>query len=97
MAVLDNLETYYDVLKDGKDPLQIKFGFIHHEPRGIKAIDQKGVIKKFKLKETRLYIFADNLEQILYVLSIGDKHSQKRDIKEAVKTVDKIKGGKKNG
>jgi len=80
-AVLNNLDTYFNTLQLLDHPLQIKAGFIHHEPKCIKAIDQKGGGKKVKLKETRLYIFPNCENKILHLLIIGDKTSQEEDIK----------------
>jgi hypothetical protein len=59
--------------------LQVKLGFVHDEPDGIKAIDQRGVLK-MKLRESRLYVFPEVLGKILYLLTIGDKRSQGEDI-----------------
>ena len=42
LTVLNNLDSYFKALNEGANPLQIKAGFIHNEPEGIKAIDQKG-------------------------------------------------------
>ena len=83
IAVLSNLDFYFSALNNLGDPLLIKAGFIHREPDGIKAIDQKGgkrVKRKTKLKQTRLYIYPAMQEKILYLLTIGDKNSQKEDI-----------------
>ena len=41
-AVLNNLDTYFKALCVGANPVNIQAGFIHHEPEGIKALDQKG-------------------------------------------------------
>ena len=48
-AVMNNVDTYFRTLKMLGNPLQIKAGFIHHEPAGIKAIDQRGGKQKTKL------------------------------------------------
>lgn len=80
-AVLNNLDTYFTSLKTLGHPLQIKAGFIHNESRGIKAIDQKGGDQKTKLKQTRLYVYPSYDDKILYLILIGDKNSQKRDIR----------------
>lgn len=80
-AAEGNLDTYFKALMNGINPLQIKEGFIHHEPEGIKAIDQKGGKQKIKLQQTRLYIYADLATKTLFLLTIGDKQSQKNDIK----------------
>jgi hypothetical protein len=80
-AVLVNLNTYFVALQGGTNPLQIKFGFIHPEGRGVVAIDQKGGGKS--LAQTRLYVYADVDNQILYQLTLGDKKTRGEDIKFA--------------
>jgi hypothetical protein len=42
IAAHDNLDTYLTALNCGAKVEQIKFGFMHSEPRGVVAIDQKG-------------------------------------------------------
>ena len=93
LAVLDNLDTYFKALQLSDNPLQVKAGFIHDEPDGIKAIDQKGGGKKIKLRQTRLYIFPHMKNKVLYLLTIGDKQSQKEDIKWSRDYVREIKKG----
>jgi hypothetical protein len=44
------LDSYYKALKDAGHPFQVSGGFIHPEPDGIKAIDQKGGKQKSKLQ-----------------------------------------------
>lgn len=90
VAVLDNLDTYFRTLNNVGHPLQVKAGFIHDEPKGIKAIDQKGGGQKVKLQQTRLYIYPDIDSRIVYLLTIGDKHSQKEDIKLCCEYVRKV-------
>ncbi len=80
-AAEGNLDTYFKTLSEGINPLQIKAGFIHHEPEGIKAIDQKGGRQKVKLQQTRLYIYPDVPTKTLFLLTIGDKQTQRDDIK----------------
>lgn len=77
-AVLDNLDTYFKSLEAGVKPLQIKHGFLHNEPLGVVAIDQKGGGKH--LAQTRLYAYPDTETEVLYVITLGDKRSQKEDI-----------------
>lgn len=81
VAVADNLDTYFKTLNRLGHPLQVKAGFIHNEPDGIKAIDQKGGGQKVKLQQTRLYIYPDIDTRTVYLLTIGDKTSQREDIK----------------
>jgi len=78
-ALNTNLDTYFKALCKADNPMQVKLGFVHDEPEGIKALDQRGVLKK-KLREMRLYVFPDVSTKILYLLIIGDKRSQGQDI-----------------
>ena len=93
-AVLNNLDTYFKAIKFVEHPLQVKAGYIHNEPKGIIAIDQKGGGRKTKLKVTRLYVYPDAEKRILYVLAIGDKQSQARDIQNCKEKVEKLKRDK---
>lgn len=77
-AVLNNLDTYMATLNAGTNPMNVKAGFIHHEPDGIKAIDQRG--GKGGLMQTRLYIYPDINTKIVHVISVGDKTDQNSDI-----------------
>ena len=79
LAVLDNLDTYLKALQAGTNPQQIKAGFVHPEPMGVVAIDQKG--KGKNVAQTRLYVFADPKDEILHLITLGDKRSQAADIK----------------
>ena len=76
--LLLNLQVYLDALNAGATPVQIQRGFIHHEPHGVLAIDQRGEGKG--LKEFRLYVYPDLEQQKLYLLALGDKNTQKSDI-----------------
>lgn len=77
--MLNNLDTYMEHLQAGVKPQQVTHGFVHSEPHGIVAIDQKG--GGSGLKETRLYLFPDEDTQIVHVLTLGDKETQKEDIR----------------
>ena len=96
VAIAANLGTYYDTLKNVNNPLQVKSGFIHKESDGIKAIDRKGGYKKVKPAETRLYIHPDVETKTLYLLKIGDKNSQKKDMRYCREHVKKIRKGASN-
>lgn len=83
-AVLSNLQTYLSILQR-TDNLQLanKENFVHKEPDGMVAIDERGAKtdrKKGKLKATRLYVYAYVLNETVYMLGIGGKDSQKQDI-----------------
>ena len=77
---MNNLDTYMRTLNMGVKPGFIQAGFIHREPHGVIAIDQKGA--KGSPKQTRLYIYAFEVGNILYLITIGDKNAQKRDIQD---------------
>jgi len=91
-AILDNLDTYFRVLNECGSPMQVMFGFIHNEPEGIKAIDQKGGGKRTKPRQARLYVFPDSLNNTLYLLKMGTKTNQRDDISNCREQVRKIKG-----
>lgn len=80
--VIANLETLVNALKLGARPEQLKqLGFVHSEPMGILAIDQKGKGKGAKLKPFRLYVFPDERSKILHLMTLGDKDTQEDDIR----------------
>jgi len=84
-ATLDNLDTYIEHLNEGLPPQLIQIGFIHHEPHGVKAIDQKGGGPN--LAQTRLYIFPEEANRTLNLITLGDKGSQKADIKDCTEFI----------
>ena len=88
-AVLNNLDTLLKALQAGVKPSLIQAGFIHREPQGVIAIDQKGATGK--PRQTRLYIYAVEIESRLHLITIGDKNSQKRDIDDCRKYVNAIR------
>jgi hypothetical protein len=93
-AVLNNLDTYLRALCAGANPVNIQAGFIHHEPEGIKALDQKG--GKGNLTQSRLYIFPETGRKIVHVISIGTKTDQSGDISECrdyIQPLKKLKMG----
>lgn len=77
LAMLDNLDTYLQTLRSGVKPLQIRHGFTHAETHGAVAIDQKGAVGK--VAQHRLYVYPDADTEILYLIAIGDKASQRDD------------------
>lgn len=68
-------------LNSGANLEHTKFGFMHSEPRGIVAIDQKG--GGAGLKETRLYLYPDKSSHLIHLITLGDKSTQKADIRYA--------------
>ena len=105
LAVLENLEQYLDVLKEGVNPAQAfaMLGFLHREGIGIVAIDQKGGAtrrkstdlpkkKRRSLQQTRLYIYPEINRKLLHLLAIGNKNSQHSDVQHCKKFVRKNLG-----
>ena len=76
-VVYENLERYCRRLNCVGHPRLVRFGFIHDEPKGVKAISQGDR----NLMETRLYIYPDNDEKTLHLLTVGTKKTQVADIK----------------
>jgi hypothetical protein len=80
-AVLANLDIVQKALRLGANPQKLPFGFIHIEQRGVIAIDQKGGGRD--LAQTRLYVYLDRDSQVVHLITLGDKTSQKADVKTA--------------
>ena len=87
-AVLVNLERYVRHLNSSKNSKVVMAGYLHHEPLGVVAVDQKG--GGGNLQETRLYTFADDTKNILYLITIGNKSDQPRDIEIAKEFVQHV-------
>ncbi|WPJ94009.1 hypothetical protein SH580_11250 [Coraliomargarita algicola] len=94
-ATFDNLDTYHEHLNSGLPAPLIQLGCIHHEPQGLKAIDQKG--GGANLAQTRLYVFPDESTDTLHLITLGDKNSQKSDLKECADFIGKLKKGNSHG
>lgn len=91
-SVKANLARYFEVIKRGVHPQFVTAGYIHNEGKGVKALDQKG--SDLELRETRLYVYPDLDQKILYLITIGDKKSQSDDIKLSHSFIKKLKGTK---
>jgi hypothetical protein len=77
-AALDNLDTFHKALANGARLQDARFGFIHAEPMGVLAVDQKGGGPN--LAQIRLYLYPDEERRVLVLLTAGNKKSQKSDI-----------------
>ena len=77
-AVLNNLRRYLSLLKSAKNSKCVQAGFLHGEPMGVIAIDQKG--GGGNLQETRLYVYTEDAKQVVHLLAIGDKDGQHADL-----------------
>jgi len=87
-AVLDNLNRLKNMLNSSPHSQLIVAGFIHPEPLGIWALDQRG--STGNLQATRLYCYAENSVRNLYLLAIGSKDSQSADISRVTEIVKSI-------
>ncbi len=92
-AVLHNLQRYLDQLNAAANALAVQGGYLHNEPNGVVAIDQKG--GGVSLQETRLYTFADSGTKILHLITVGDKNSQSADIRFCSDFVKSLKESQK--
>ena len=77
-AVLRNLERTMTLLHHSPNSLSLQAGFIHPEPHGMLAIDQRG--GGGNLQPTRLYCYAHEVTRVMHLLAIGDKDSQPADL-----------------
>ena len=96
LAVMENLAKYVDALISARHPRLVQFGFLHEEPKGIRAIDQSGGAlasgkKRGKLEQTRLYTYANPESKVLHLLCLGSKTSQPKDIRFAEGVVDDLR------
>lgn len=79
-ATLANLfHRYLPRLNQARRHGLVHAGCLHHEGRGIIAIDQSGQGRS--LSETRLYAYPHDESLTLHLLLIADKSSQKRDLR----------------
>lgn len=85
---LDNVEAYMADLLNGITPQQILYGFVHPEPNGIKALDESG--PGAHKKATRLYVYPDEPTETLFLITIGGKDGQQRDIQSCRQFVIKL-------
>jgi hypothetical protein len=77
-AVLRNLCRYQQQLDLVDNAALVKAGYIHDEPHGVVAIDQKG--GGSSLQETRLYAYPDQTKNLIYLITIGNKDTQQDDL-----------------
>src|SRR5437879_3421061 len=75
---LGNLELFLSALNAGASSRNVRVGFVHAEPGGVLAITERGAGKN--AVPLRLYVYPDDANQTLYVITLGDKRSQDDDI-----------------
>lgn len=77
-AVLHNLKRYMAQLNAAPNPKAVMAGYLHPEPMGVVAVDQRG--GGGNLQETRLYLYPDEEQKVLYIITIGNKDEQSADV-----------------
>lgn len=88
-AMLDNLDTYLSSLNQGGRPMQMfRHRFVHNERRGVHAIDPSPLKRGYLA--LRLYVFPDERDSTLHLITLGDKQSQARDVQECVEYVEEL-------
>ena len=80
-AVMRNLQRYLALLNVSKNSKCVEAGYLHKEPGGVIAIDQKGF--SGNLQETRLYTFAVDATKTVHLITIGNKDNQHSDVEYA--------------
>ena len=81
-ACLRNLERLMILLSHAPHPLAVQAGFLHPEPHGMVALDQRG--GGANLAETRLYILVHAPSRVVHLLGIGGKSTQAADLSRLI-------------
>jgi hypothetical protein len=87
-AVFANLKRLEKMLNLSPHSQLIVAGFIHPEPQGVWALDQRGSMGN--LQATRLYCYAESSRKNLHLLAIGSKDTQSADIFRVIEIVKSI-------
>jgi len=87
-SCLQNLGRVIDELKTGKPLSSVAFPFFRPEGDGVFRIGQTGV---FSAREMRLYVAFVFVQGVAYLLSIGTKNTQTRDIADARRAARQLK------
>lgn len=91
-AMAANLRTVQLALQNGAKVEHIRFGFVHPEAKGVIAVDQKG--GGAGLKQCRLYVYIDKDTKTIHAITIGDKSTQRDDVKFSKEFVESLLSGK---
>jgi putative component of toxin-antitoxin plasmid stabilization module len=83
-----NLDKVLGVLRAGNKIGSFQIGFFRSEGDGVYRIGQTGVEGA---QESRLYIYPDQENQTMYILTIGTKNHQQADINDAKAIANDIK------
>ena len=87
-----NLNKIKGILESGHCVNNFKVGFFRAEGSGLYRIGQTGIPSA---KESRLYISIDEAERKIYILGIGTKETQQKDIIDAKKQIQKMKSNER--
>lgn len=79
-SCMKNLERVVDELESGTPIPRISFSFFRSEGDGVFRIGQTGVSAA---REMRLYVTFVFIARVAYILAIGTKNTQPRDIADA--------------
>lgn len=79
-AVLGNLVRYQQMLLEQPIARLISANFIHPEGRGVVSLTQQGF--KPKQPPTRLYLYPAQDSKTVYLITLGDKDTQRQDIQD---------------
>jgi hypothetical protein len=90
VSCFSNLYWIIEILNDGQkiSKLDHNPSYFRSEGKGLYRIGQTGVVGA---KETRLYVYPDEQDKIMYILAIGTKEGQKDDINNAHRFIKSIK------
>jgi len=86
-SLFANLDKILGLLREGHKMGGFQVAFFRSEGEGVFRIGQTGVRSA---KESRLYVYPDEQSQTMYVLTIGIKEQQAKDIAEAKAIKNKI-------
>ena len=87
-SLFANLEKIMRLLRSGNKIGGFRVGFFRSEGEGVYRIGQTGVVSA---KESRLYVYPDEQNYVMHVLTVGDKDSQQSDINDSKQLVNQIK------
>jgi hypothetical protein len=87
-SLFANLDKILGLLREGQKVGGFRVNFFRSEREGVYRIGQTGVPSA---KESRLYVFPNEQNWTMYILSIGTKDGQIHDVNEAVRIANHIK------
>ncbi|MBV8212254.1 MAG: hypothetical protein JOZ08_03405 [Verrucomicrobia bacterium] len=87
-AVLRNLARYRRMLDEQPIARLVSAGFIHPEKRGVVALTQQGF--KPQQPPTRLYLYPAQNSKTVYLITIGDKYTQREDIQDCYRFIETL-------